>query len=226
VVAVTGTSRGTGKEIARELRAAGWDVWGINRHPTPGADGREVVCDLTDPGSVQDAVREVLAGAGRLDALIPNAVSRSIGTIAALSRVSWQTALDTNLTAVLYLVQAALPALRRSHGLVLLMGSHAGSRFFEGGVAYCATKAALKAVAEVLLLEERPNGVRTTLLSPGAISNEDHDDSPFKISTRSMALLVRAVLDLPADAVVGELEVRPSRLSAAPVAGFDRLQVV
>lgn len=223
---MTGTSRGIGREIARELCTVGWDVWGLNRRPTQDAVGREVVCDLADHHSVRAAIRQVLEKSGGLDVLIPNAASRSLGAICELPPAAWQSALNTNLSSALYCVQAALPALRQSRGLVVLMGSHAGSRFFEGGVAYCATKAALKAVAEVLLLEERPNGVRTTLLSPGAVSNEDGDDSPLKISPQSLAAIVRAVIEMPVDAAIGELEVRPSRLSTAPVAGFDRLQAV
>jgi NADP-dependent 3-hydroxy acid dehydrogenase YdfG len=131
-----------------------------------------------------------------------------------------------NLTANLRVIQAALPALRAAGGHIVLMGSHAGDRPFEGGMAYCATKAALKSMAEVLLMEERPHGVRTTLLNPGAIRNFDDDFSELKMSTESVASVVSWVVSAPADTVLGEVELRPARLGTPPAVGFERLQHV
>jgi NADP-dependent 3-hydroxy acid dehydrogenase YdfG len=69
--------------------------------------------------------------------------------------------------------------------------------------------------------------VRTTLVSPGAIANLPGDDSPLKMTASSVAEAVRWVLEAPKDLVVGELELRPSRLTDTPaVSGLDRLQSV
>lgn len=226
VVLVTGCNRGIGLAIADHLSHAGWQVWGLNRTPAADPVYREILCDLADPRSVADALDTVVRTSGRIDVLIANAAVRSLGPIATLPIELWREAMETNLGSVVSLVQLALLQLRQSRGLIVLMGSHAGSHYFEGGGAYCVSKAGLKALAEVLLLEERPHGVRTTLVSPGAIANEVHDESPFKISCASIAQAIESLLGMPSDLVVGELEVRPSVLPHPVVTGLDRLQAV
>jgi NAD(P)-dependent dehydrogenase (short-subunit alcohol dehydrogenase family) len=224
VAVVTGANRGTGRAIAAELAGAGMQVWQLNRKPT--GSSTEVICDLSDPGRIAAAFAEVLEHTGRLDALVTNAVDRYFAPVIDLDLDRWNAALTVNLTSIVASVQQALPMLRRSGGSIVLMGSHAGTRFFEGGLSYCASKAALKAVCEVLLLEERPFGVRTTLVSPGAIANEDGDESPLKMTTASVARVVRDLILNPSDVAVGEIELRPALLGPPVVAGLDRLQSV
>lgn len=226
VAVVTGSSRGIGQAVGEQLLADGWDVVALSRTPHPDPRVMSVPCDLSDPHSTRAALAAVDARTQRVDALVANAALRSLGRLADLPGAAWDEAVAVNLSSVVVLVQALLPGLRRQRGTVVVMGSHAGSRFFEGGAAYCATKAALKALVEVLLLEERPHGVRTTLLSPGAVANEHSDTASTKLSTVSVARAVSWILAAPDDLVVGELEIRPARLGPAPVSGFDRLQAV
>jgi NAD(P)-dependent dehydrogenase (short-subunit alcohol dehydrogenase family) len=184
----------------------------------------EIECDLADPGAVHDAVAAAVAYAGRLDACVSSAVTRHLAPVASLSLEDWNESVAVNLTSVFALAQAALPALRASAGIILVLGSHAGSRFFETGAAYSATKAALKALVETLLLEERPHGVVATLITPGAIANVEGDADPRKMSTASVARYVgHLVQDRCDDVVVGEVEIRPARLPPPPVAGLARL---
>lgn len=224
---VTGANRGTGLAIARELHRRGYRVAALNRTPL-GADWlHEVRCDLTVPGSVDTAVAEALARLGRLDACVASAVVRRLGPVTALDPHAWDESVAVNLTSVFRLVRATLPAIRASAGSYVVMGSHAGTRFFEGGAAYSATKAALKALVETLLLEERAHGVRATLVNAGAIANRHGDDVPYKMATASVAHWVGALVqDQPRDLAVGEVEIRPARLPAPQVAGLARLQHV
>lgn len=224
VAIVTGGNRGTGRAITAELDQAGMEVWQLNRKPS--GSPREVGCDLSSAAELNAAVEQVLERTGRLDALVTNAVDRYFAPVAELDPERWATALTVNLTSVVTLVQRTLPMLRRSRGTIVLMGSHAGTRFFEGGLAYCAPKAALKALSEVLLLEERPHGVRTSLVNPGAIANEDGDTSSLKMTTRSVARVVRELITNPPDLAVAEIELRPAALGPAVVSGLDRLQSV
>ncbi|MFJ1649786.1 SDR family NAD(P)-dependent oxidoreductase [Streptomyces sp. NPDC088258] len=224
VAIVTGGNRGTGRAITTELTHAGMEVWQLNRNTS--GDPRDITCDLSQPADLHTAVQHILTRTGRLDALITNAVDRYYAPIAELDLDRWTTALTVNLTSTIALIQQTLPMLRRSRGTIVLMGSHAGSRFFEGGLPYCAPKAALKALSEILLLEERPHGVRTSLVSPGAIANEDGDTSPLKITTGSVARVVRDLITNPSDIAVAEIELRPAALGPPAVTGLDRLQSV
>lgn len=219
---VTGANRGTGLAIASRLEAAGMTVWRLHRAVT--GHPNEIVVDLADAAAVDRAVRKVAAD--RLDLLVINAVERYLCPVAELDIEEWNRAFGINVTSTLVAIRAALPALRAARGTIVLMGSHAGSRFFEHGAAYAASKAALKAICEVLLLEERPHGVRTSLVSPGAIANLEDDDSAYKMSTDSVAQFVAWLAAVPGDTVVGEIELRPSMLPPPAVVGLDRLRAV
>jgi NAD(P)-dependent dehydrogenase (short-subunit alcohol dehydrogenase family) len=156
-----------------------------------------------------------------------NAAIRRLAPIGELGADDWLESVATNLTAPFLLTKATLPAVRRARGLYVFMGSHAATRFFEGGAAYCGTKAGLKALVEILLLEERTAGVRAVLVSPGAIANRPDDFSPTKISPESLGSMVTdLILRTPEDIVVGEIELRPAVLKEPPVAGMSRLQSV
>ncbi len=224
---VTGASRGTGLAIARELHRRGYRVGALNRTRLGEDWLHEYLCDLTEPDAVDAAVADVLRDFGRLDACVTSAVVRRLGRIEELAPHLWDESVAVNLTSVFRVVRATLPAIRASAGSYVIMGSHAGTRFFEGGAAYGATKAALKVLVETLLLEERAHGVRATLISAGAIANRHGDETPYKMTTRSVARCVGALVQQqPRDLVVGDLEIRPARLPEPQVAGIARLQHV
>jgi 3-oxoacyl-[acyl-carrier protein] reductase len=224
VALVTGTNRGCGHAIAEQLHACGYRVRSLNRTLVGQEWLGERKCDIADPAALAGTVADVLAETGRLDACVANAVERVFEPIAVMSAADWDRQLAINLSSVFHLVKVTLPALRAARGVFVAMGSHAGTRPFEGGAAYSATKAGLKALVETLLLEERNNGVRACLVSPGAIANLEGDESPTKISVESVGRCVANIVTAwPTDLVVGELEIRPASLPAAAVTGIDRL---
>jgi 3-oxoacyl-[acyl-carrier protein] reductase len=227
VALITGTNRGTGLAIAQELARRGYRIASLNRSLRGDPWLGERRCDLADPNAIYHQVREVLDTCGRLDVCVANAVVRELAMIDHLSAAAWDRSLAINLSSIFHLIKSTLPAIRKSCGIYVVMGSHAATRFFETGVAYSATKAALKALVETLLLEERPNGVRAALISPGPIANRPGDNSLYKMTPASVANCVGTLVqDLPIDLAVGELEIRPSRLPATKVYGLDRLQFV
>lgn len=227
VAVVTGASRGIGAAVAGRLVDDGYRVYSLSRRAPLDPRIEHLVCDLSASGSILDAARRLGAAHQRIDLLVPNAAVRNLGPVADLSLQAWREAVDVNLSSVLLLVQALLPALRAARGRIVVMGSHAGSIPFEGGVAYCTTKAALRSLVEILLLEERTAGVLTTLLSPGAVANEaDDDHAERKVGVDSVAETVSWVAAAPRDLAIGEIEIRPAVLRDKPVQGFDRLQAV
>lgn len=225
-VLITGTNRGTGRAIAEVMHTAGWRIVSLNRTLSGEPWLGEITCDLSLPDQITAAMAEAAATVERIDACVLNAAVRKLGPLASLPAEDMNNSIAINLLAPFLLTQATLPLLRSSRGIYVFIGSHAGSRFFEGGTAYCASKSALKALVEILLLEERAAGVRAVLVSPGAIANRDYDCSPLKMSPESVGRCVaQLITQTPPDIVVGEIEIRPANLAPA-VVGLERLQHV
>ena len=133
IALVTGANTGIGKEIARQLAAAGLVVYVGSRDAGRGkaaaaeigGDARPLVLDVTDPASVADAAREVTA----LDILVNNAgISLDGQTAEAESVDGFRRIYETNVFGVVAVTNAFLPALRRSaHPRIVNISSGTGS---------------------------------------------------------------------------------------------------
>src|SRR4051794_5318668 len=140
VALVTGGSRGIGRACALRLAEAGADVvlnYVVNRQAAMDvadqiADtGRRVlvvkadVSEEDDVRSMMDAIREHF---GRLDILVSNAATGGFRPLLAATARNFQAAYQTNVLALLYLVQAAFPLMKRDEGerrsKVIALSSH------------------------------------------------------------------------------------------------------
>jgi NAD(P)-dependent dehydrogenase (short-subunit alcohol dehydrogenase family) len=149
------------------LAARGWDVYASVRRAGDAPDAtRELVFDVTDG----DAVARAAAGVAQLDALVANAGIAVAAPLEFLPAEELARQLDVNVVGQLRVVQAFLPALRRSRGRIVLMGSIGGRSALPFLGAYAASKFALEAFADVLRLELAPWGVRVVIVEPGTIA--------------------------------------------------------
>jgi NAD(P)-dependent dehydrogenase (short-subunit alcohol dehydrogenase family) len=126
----------------------------------------EVVFDVTDA----EAIRHAAARIDELDALVDNAGIGIAAPLEFLPPEELTRQLDVNVVGQLRVLQAFLPALRRSQGRVILMGSIAGKSSipFLGG--YAMSKFALEAMADALRVELAPFGMHVAIVQPGTIA--------------------------------------------------------
>lgn len=173
VVLITGSSRGIGRETARQALAGGARVVINGRDAAVeatrqalGAPERTlaVVADVSRPDEARRLIETVVNAWGRIDVLINNAGLSMRGSFADLSPTTVQAMVDANLLTAVYTTQAALPALRASRGRVLFVSSLAGVRGFAGVSLYSASKMSLAAIHQALRDEEGPRGVRSGLV--------------------------------------------------------------
>ncbi|MDQ5821774.1 MAG: SDR family NAD(P)-dependent oxidoreductase [Actinomycetota bacterium] len=222
---VTGTNRGTGHAIASSLADGGFRVASLNRTCTGEPWLGEIRCDLHDSAAVDAAAQSALEELGGVDVVVANAAVRRYAPVTEMTDADWDDSLEVNLSSVFRLVRRVLPALRESHGDLVLVSSQAAREPFEGGAAYCASKAALTAFAEVVRMETREDGVRTIVLTPGAIRNRPKGDGDArKIEPESIARLLLDLLRQPSDVLVANVDIRPARQTAGPARGIERLQ--
>lgn len=229
---VTGGSKGIGLGIAEAMVDAGMDVVITARTEADvqraearlaarGA-GRALglTCDVRDLEQQRAAVATTLATFGRLDVLIANAGVGHFASIADLEPDAWQKVLDTNLTGVFYSIKAALEPLVAAEGLVVTIGSLAGTNFFEGGAAYNASKFGLTGFSQAVMLDLRRHGVRVSTIMPGSVAThfggrEPGDADAWKIQPEDVGRLVMELVRMPARTLPSKIEVRPSRPPSA-----------
>jgi len=130
---------------------------------------------------------------GAVDVLMANAGFGVVGKMEDLEIEDYERQFETNFFGVLRTIQAGLPALARSRGRVVLMGSVSGHVSIPGTSAYSASKFAVRALAEALEEELRPRGISVTLLSPGFVESEfrqvdnegcRHEETPDPVPRR------------------------------------------
>jgi NAD(P)-dependent dehydrogenase (short-subunit alcohol dehydrogenase family) len=174
-VLITGCSSGIGHATADRLAAAGWRVYATARHPESIADLAERGCqtlalDVTDEGSMRDAVGAVEKAEGAVGVLVNNAGYSQSGAIEAVPMERVREQFETNVFGLLRMCQLALPAMRRQGwGRIVNVSSMGGRMTFPGGGAYHATKHAVEALSDAMRYEVRGFGVDVVVIEPGLI---------------------------------------------------------
>jgi NAD(P)-dependent dehydrogenase (short-subunit alcohol dehydrogenase family) len=181
VAIITGASRGLGRALAEGLAGHGWDLvldgrdagalrraaGELERAAPPPVRVEARPGDVTDPAHRADLVTAAEA-LGGVDLLVNNASAlgaEPLVPLAELPEEGLRRALETNVTAPLALVRAALPALRSAGGAVLNVSSDAAVEAYPTWGGYGASKAALEQLSAVLA-EEEPD-LRVWWVDPG-----------------------------------------------------------
>ncbi len=213
---VTGASRGIGRAIALRLSDT-HDVVAVARSTTDldtlvaevagrGGRCRSIALDVTDGGAVAAAL-----GTIDVDVLVNNAGVGTLKPFLELTADEWHRMIDVNVNALYHVTRAVLPGMvARERGDVVTIGSIAGRSAFVGGSGYAATKWAVMAFSESLMLEVRDAGVRVSVVMPGSVATDfgtgSHKD--WNLVPGDVAESVAHVVAAPRGVLVHRLEVR------------------
>jgi NADP-dependent 3-hydroxy acid dehydrogenase YdfG len=222
---LTGGGSGIGAAVARRLLARGDELWLLARDAGrarelaaayPGA--HTLVGDLGEPSRLSWALGHQ-SPPDRLDSLLHIAGVVELGPVGDLTPKIWHETLAANLVGPAELTRLMLPQLRLSHGHVLFANSGAGLSASAEWSAYAASKHGLRALADSLRAEEHGNGVRVTTVYPGRTATpmqvkvHQQEGKAYEaarwIDPESVATAVLTAIDLPRDAEITDLTVRP-----------------
>jgi short-subunit dehydrogenase len=220
---VTGAGSGIGAAVADRLHARGDELVLVARSEERADELRArwpgsstLVCDLVAPALVAgttDALTE------RLDSVVMSAGVVDLAPVADLGLDSLSSQLNVNLVSPMVLSRLLLPAVRRARGLFVFVNSSAGLTANADWSAYAASKFGLRAFADALRAEEVEHGVRVTSVFPSRtatpMQEKVHEqegrtyDASRWISPDTVAATILHALDLPADATIPDVTVRP-----------------
>ncbi|GAA1590356.1 SDR family oxidoreductase [Kribbella hippodromi] len=189
---ITGAASGIGAAIATRLAADGASVALLARRrdrlekvaaevTAAGGTALVVPADVTEPDSVAEAAALVQNRLGDLDLLVNNAGLMRVVPFADGPLDDWRRIVDVNVTGVITVTHAFLPALRRSAATrttdLINVSSLAGERINPGMAVYGASKSAVSHLTRTLRAELAPEGIRVTDLEPGMIGDTELADT-------------------------------------------------
>jgi len=183
VVWITGASAGLGKYMAYEFARHGALLALSARRKDKleevkkeverlGGSAHIVICDVMEDEQIQSAVEEIVSNFGKLDVVVANAGFGITGKIEMLEAKDWSRQFQINVTGLALTAKYALPHLRKTKGILSLIGSVAAYLPSPKTGAYGASKAAVRSIGQTLQLELKGTGVSCTVIHPGFVDSD------------------------------------------------------
>lgn len=231
-VLVVGASSGIGRETALLFVREGANVLAAARRrerldvlaaDAAAGPGKIAIFagDASDQAVADRMVAEARTQFGSLDTMVFAAgINTPDRSLKRLTPAIWDRLLSVNLNAAFYVTHAALPHFRNQMaGLLVFVSSISGLAPDFSGAAYQASKRGLVALAHAIRVEEKENGVRTSVVCPGLVDTELLNQRPVKPDRETLAKallpedvaeLILAIAKLPVRATVPEIQILPT----------------
>jgi len=232
-ILITGGTTGIGRATARLLAGLGANVFitGRNIEPLkqaladtremyPDADIDGVISDLSSKEQIDHLFDEFTEKYGDLDILINNA-GLAAESVTKGSYDDWQYIVNTNLLHYMACANKAAKKMSGRSGHIVNVGSMSAEVAEADSSVYVATKAGIRGFTASLRKELNPEGIRVTLIEPGAASSdmqpggsEEHDKkikAMEMLEAEDVAASIIFCLSLPERCDVAMLQVKPTK---------------
>lgn len=225
VAVVTGGSAGIGEATCRALAKDGWKVVVAARRLekcqqiADEIGGVAMELDVVDRESV-----EKLAALERVDLLVNNAGgAKELDFLRDADDADWEWMFQTNVMGTMRVTRALYTQLKASKGLVVNIGSVAGTDAYKGGSGYNAAKHGLRGVTRAFRREEAENNIRVCEIDPGRVKtdfslnrfggDEERASKVYEgkqnLTADDIAEAVRWVASLPAHVNIDTMNIMP-----------------
>lgn len=227
VAVVTGGSAGIGAAAARALAKDGWRVVVAARRLDKCEEiakeigGVAAELDVTDQVSVDKLASQL----ERVDLVVNNAGgAKELDFLRDASDEDWEWMFETNVMGTMRVTRALYPQLKASQGLVINIGSVAGTDAYKGGSGYNAAKYGLRGITRAFRREEAEQNIRVTEIDPGRVKTEfslnrfkgDEEkaaavyEGKLNLSAEDIAEAIRWVASLPPHVNIDSLNIMPT----------------
>ncbi|MBY6120401.1 SDR family oxidoreductase [Mameliella alba] len=184
-VLITGSARGLGRGIAEALGHWGATVViadladdavsaAVDELRSAGVDATGMALDVTDEGSVAEAINRAWTKLGGLDLLVNNAGVLSVGDLASTDKGDWDRTLCVNATGSFLMCRAMVRRLQqeRRPGSIVSLASIAGKRGDPGMSSYSASKFAVVGMTQALAREVGTDDILVNAVCPGVVRTD------------------------------------------------------
>jgi len=221
---ITGASSGIGLSLAELLIENGCDVTGLARDfsATKHSGIREECLDLSNIDQLAAKLTQTESLNRAFDVLVLNAGYGQFGGIEQFSHQQIRQLVDTNLVSNLFLIKHFLPKMKvQGQGDIVIVGSESALQGAKAGTVYCATKFALRGLAQSLRCDCSTSNIRVILINPGPVESDFFEDLAFQpqdgaefvIEPAHIADVIFNALSQPRNVVCDEINVQPMKRS-------------
>jgi 3-oxoacyl-[acyl-carrier protein] reductase len=223
-IAITGASRGIGKETARLLAGLGANlVLGARNEDELRSFASEldtntlpIALDVTDEESVSTFAKAAISRLGKIDALINCAGIGVFNTFLTLSTEDFDQMIAVNLRGTFLTCKAFAPHMvHNQSGRIINLISVAGTTALAGCTGYSASKFGALGLTRVMQTELRSKGIQVSAVLPGAVATSFWDKMEHTpniadmIPVQSLAKHLVYLLCQPDGAAIDEIAVMP-----------------
>ena len=178
---ITGAARGIGQAAALHLAREGARVAMVDRdgaavdaaaaevNQARAGSALAIRADVSSSADVTRAVNTAVTHFNGLDILVNNAGIHFARAIDSYTDEEWQRIFSVNVNGAFYATRAALPALRKSRGVIVMVSSMTALVGQDKGAAYVASKGALVSLTKALALELAADGIRVNCVCPAGV---------------------------------------------------------
>lgn len=179
-VLITGSSRGIGAEIARNLKGAGYAVILHGRAESSALDllskelgAEKLIFDIANTAQCREVLEAFTQDNGALYGIVLNAGIAKDNTFVGLEEDEWKSVIDTNLNGFYNVLKPLLmPMARQKCGRIIVISSVSGVFGNRGQSNYAASKAGLIGAAKSIAIELASRNICVNVVAPGLIETD------------------------------------------------------
>ncbi|MFD1139800.1 SDR family oxidoreductase [Larkinella insperata] len=229
-IVITGGTTGIGRAIATLLGSYGAHIFTFGRHQEQldealnaireaGGQADGITADSSKQEDIQRVFQQAEEKLGGLDILI-NSAALGAGSLSEMDDADWRYVIETNLGGYLAAAKEALNRmLPQKRGHIVLIGSMSADVREEGSSVYVATKSAIQGFAESLRKEVNKDGIKVSLVEPGAVGSDMQPTTPEEeresqktgemLRAEDIAVCIHYILTQPERCDVVGIQIRP-----------------
>ena len=177
--------------------------------------------DVTDAKAVERELNNLPSDFQAIDILINNAgLAQGLDKIHDANIADWDKMIDTNVKGLLYVSRLVIAGMvKRNRGHVINIGSLSSHQVYSGGVVYCATKFAVKALSRGMQMDVRGTPIRISEVDPGLVET-NFQNSRFDGDQAKVAAFCQGITPLSAEDVAESIlfcTTRPAHVNVAEI---------